>query len=87
MFIFLFRLHDFDVHQQSEAKQKENERWIKAFGIKDVSVKQGGSRNKATRYRAIFLGLRKGVRTKHEVSRILGRKLFNKLNCYYNEHE
>ncbi len=60
---------------------------LKAFGIKDVSVKQGGSRNKATRYRAIFLGLRKGVRTKHEVSRILGRKLFNKLNCYYNEHE
>lgn len=60
---------------------------LKAFGIQDCSVKQGGSRNRATRYRAIFLGLRKGVRTKHQVSRMLGRKLFNKLNCYYYQNE
>lgn len=60
---------------------------LDAFGITDVSANLGGSRNKATRYRAIFLGLMKGVRTKEEVSRILGRKLFNKQKTWYNSSE
>lgn len=42
---------------------------LDSFGITDVSANLGGSRNKATRYRAIFMGLMKGVRTKEEVSR------------------
>eukprot|EP01126_Amoeba_proteus_P000312 TRINITY_DN1009_c0_g1_i5.p1 TRINITY_DN1009_c0_g1~~TRINITY_DN1009_c0_g1_i5.p1 ORF type:complete len:287 (-),score=41.20 TRINITY_DN1009_c0_g1_i5:41-901(-) len=58
-----------------------------AFGITDVSVKQCGSKNRSTRYRALFLGLRDGVRTKHQVSRILGRKLFNKQQVWYYSHE
>jgi len=60
---------------------------LDSFGITDVSANLGGSRNKATRYRAIFLGLMKGVRTKEEVSRILGRKLFNKQKMWYNGME
>jgi ribosomal protein S5 len=60
---------------------------LDSFGITDVSANLGGSRNKATRYRAIFMGLMKGVRTKEEVSRILGRKLFNKQKLWYNGTE
>jgi len=60
---------------------------LNAFGITDVSASLAGSRNKATRYRAIFLGLMHGVRTKEEVSRILGRKLFNKQKLWYNKSE
>jgi small subunit ribosomal protein S5 len=60
---------------------------LDSFGITDVSANLGGSRNKATRYRAIFMGLMKGVRTKEEVSRILGRKLFNKQKMWYNASE
>jgi len=60
---------------------------LRAFGIEDVTVKQGGARNRGARYRAIFLGLRDGVRTKEEVAKILGRKLFNKQKAWYNSGE
>jgi len=60
---------------------------LDAFGITDVSANLGGSRNRATRYRAIFLGLMHGVRTKDEVSRILGRKLYNKNKMWYHAME
>jgi len=60
---------------------------LEAFGIEDISCSQGGPRNKATKYRAIFLGLMNGVRSKEDVSRMFGRKLFNKNRLYYNSKE
>lgn len=60
---------------------------LDAFGIKDISIGRGGSRNRHTLYRAIFKGLRDGVRTPEGVSRMLGRKLFNKTKTYYYQHE
>jgi len=60
---------------------------LTAFGIEDVSVKQGGARNRGARYRAIFLTLRDQVRTKEQVAKMLGRKLFNKSKAWYNSGE
>eukprot|EP01128_Nolandella_sp_AFSM9_P011689 TRINITY_DN85_c1_g1_i1.p1 TRINITY_DN85_c1_g1~~TRINITY_DN85_c1_g1_i1.p1 ORF type:complete len:311 (+),score=74.57 TRINITY_DN85_c1_g1_i1:94-1026(+) len=60
---------------------------LDCFGIKDVTVGKGGSKNRYTVYRAVFKGLRDQVRTQDQVARRLGRKLFNRSKAYYYQNE
>jgi len=61
--------------------------FLEAFGITDVIVNRGGSKNKHMVYRALFKAVRDGVRTPEGVARSLGRKLFNASKAYYYQHE
>jgi len=58
--------------------------FLDAFGIQDVILGHGGSRNVHTKYRALFLALRDKTRNPEKVSRMLGRKLFNRAGAYYH---
>jgi len=60
---------------------------LDAFGITDISIGKGGSKNRHTMYRALFKSFREGVRTQEDVARSLGRKLFNRSKAYYYQHE
>jgi small subunit ribosomal protein S5 len=60
---------------------------LDAFGITDITIGKGGSRNRHTVYRALFKSLRDGVRTPEDVARMLGRKLFDRSRTYYYQHE
>jgi len=57
---------------------------MNAFGIQDVMMGHGGSRNVHTKYRAIFKALRDQTRSPERVSRMLGRKLFNRAGAFYH---
>jgi len=56
---------------------------LKAFGINDIIMGHGGSHNKHTLYRAIWKALRDRIRSPEKVSRMLGRKLFNRAGAFY----
>jgi len=65
----------------------EMKRILEAFGITDVTIAVGGSKNVNTRYRSVWLGLRDGVRNPEDVARLLGRKLLDRDRAYYYKGE
>uniref|UniRef100_A0A6B2LN86 S5 DRBM domain-containing protein n=1 Tax=Arcella intermedia TaxID=1963864 RepID=A0A6B2LN86_9EUKA len=60
---------------------------LDAFGVQDCIMGHGGSDNPHTLYRAIFKALRDHTRSPEQVSRMLGRKLFNRAGAFYYTNE
>lgn len=65
----------------------EMKKILKAFGITDIVIGVGGSRNMHARYKSIFLGLRDGVRNPNEVAMRIGKKLLDRNRVYYYKSE